>query len=453
MDSNKNRSHSKGISLKVLGIITSISAVLISITLVVSLWLISYENNVVTEANNNYIALKQASNDIQKASDDLTDYVRLFVGNADEKYMAAYFKEAKETKTREKALEKIHQLSLNTSKHEEIHSNIAAAVEESNDLMNLEYYAMKLTCVDNGISYENYPEVGAPDISAIAPENRKTEALNAVLGPAYIGKKDTISYYIGLAINAIDELMHENGVNAANNLHRLIIFQTAIVIVNGIFVLSFIFVLFLYVVRPMNSAVNSIKSNERIRIRGSREFNYLVSTYNEVRLQNEKVKEKLVYEAEHDKLTSLYNRTGYVSLFRRAKLSTTIYVLLDADGFKKINDEYGHEVGDRVLVRIAETLERYFKDDSAYVFRLGGDEFAILVENARPDEVQVIIEICNKINKELSTPKGKIPPITLSIGVAHGEDDDTTDSLFKKADIALYNVKHSGKSDVDVYHS
>ena len=451
MDFSKHHNHSKGISLKALGIITSVAAIAISITLVISLWLISYENNVVTAANANYIALKQASNDIQKASDDLTDNVRLFVGNADEKYMAAYFKEAKETRTREKALEKIHQLSLNTSKHEEIHSDITKAVNESNDLMHLEYYAMKLICVDSGISYEKYPEVGTADISQIAPEDRKTEALSAVLGQTYIGKKSTISYYINLAIDIIDELMHENGVTAASNLKKLIIFQTAIVVVNGIFVLSFITVLFLYVVRPMDSAVRSLKANERLRVRGSREFNYLAATYNEVRLQNEKVKEKLVYEAEHDKLTSLYNRTGYVSLYRRAKLSTTIYVLLDADGFKKINDEYGHEMGDRVLVRIAETLERYFKDDSAYVFRLGGDEFAILVENARHDEVKVIVEICNKINKELSTPKGKIPPITMSIGVAHGEEDDTTDSLFKKADMALYNVKHSGKSDVDIY--
>ena len=59
-----------------------------------------------------------------------------------------------------------------------------------------------------------------------------------------------------------------------------------------------------------------------------------------------------------------------------------------------------------------------------------------------------LFERLEKINKLLSTSKGKIPAFSLSIGMAHGDEDDTTDTLFKKADNALYKVKKSGKSGV-----
>ena len=121
---------------------------------------------------------------------------------------------------------------------------------------------------------------------------------------------------------------------------------------------------------------------------------------------------------------------------------------MDVDGFKEINDKYGHDMGDRVLVKLAETLESNFNEDNAYVFRIGGDEFAILIENVDENIGDSLVERLEKINKLLSTSKGKIPAFSLSIGMAHGDEDDTTDTLFKKADNALYKVKKSGKSGV-----
>ena len=79
MDSKSKNVHTKGISLRLIGLLMSIFAIIVSGALIASLWLISYENNVVTKANENYIALKQASSDIQSASDDLTNDARLFV--------------------------------------------------------------------------------------------------------------------------------------------------------------------------------------------------------------------------------------------------------------------------------------------------------------------------------------------------------------------------------------
>ena len=448
MEQAKKKYQRKGISLKLLAWIISIFVLIISSTLITSLALISVENDKVNQANKNYIAIQQASNDVRMASDYLTDQVRLFVANGDKEYMDSYFVEANVTKRRENALETVHHLAEKTSKHEEIHSNIEKAVDESMDLMNIEFYAMKLICVDQNIPYDEYPSVAIVDISGVAPEDRRSEALDSVLGTEYVARKDRINHFVNIAFNIINDLIRENSKNASDNLRLLTIFQTIIIVVMIVFVVAIVLIFFLLVVKPMDIAFNAIEKNEEVHTYGNREFNYIVDAYNDVHSQNERVKEKLTYEAEHDKLTNLYNRTGYVSLYRRMRLSKTLYILVDVDGFKEINDEYGHDIGDKVLIRIAEVLDRHFSEDNAFVFRIGGDEFAVLVENVSEEMNETIVNRCEKINEELSVQKGKIPQVSLSFGIARGDEDDTTDSLFKKADRVLYKVKQSGKSGV-----
>lgn len=443
--------NTKGISLKLFGLFISTFSLTISFLLVLTLFLVSHENSLVNEATANYVTLQNSSADVQLASDYLTAQVRLFVANADMKYMDNYFIEAKITKRRENALETIHNLSETTSRHEEIHYHMTEAVNESNNLMNLEYYAMKLICVDQGISYASYSEVANADISGVAPEDYKKTALNSVLGPEYMSKKEIITSHVDKALEVIDELMGENTKQAKQYLKNLIIFQAAVIAANVVFVAIAITLLHVYIVAPMNAAVKNVENNEQIQVNASREFNYLVNAYNKAHEQNERVKEKLIYEAEHDKLTGLFNRTGYDSLYRRMDLSTTIYILLDVDKFKMVNDQYGHEIGDKVLIRTAKTISKFFNEDNEYIFRLGGDEFAILVESPEIEICEVLMDKAKKVNAELSKTKGSVPGSTLSIGIARGDESDTMDSLFKKADKALYKVKQSGRGDVVLY--
>ena len=122
---------------------------------------------------------------------------------------------------------------------------------------------------------------------------------------------------------------------------------------------------------------------------------------------------------------------------------------MDCDKFKEINDENGHAVGDKVLKRIASAFEKYFGDDEhTYIFRIGGDEFTILIENYKEENDSELINKLNKMNDELSENIREIPGISLSIGIAHGSKDDTTDTLFKKADRALYEVKNHGRHGI-----
>ena len=237
MAANEKRYQRKGISLKVLGWFTSIFVLTISTALMVSLILIYHQNNVVNEAENNYIILKESSNNVQSASDYLTAEARLFVANADKKYMDNYFEEVNVKKRREKALENIHNIAEKTSRHEEIHNYIHSAVEESMSLMDLEFYAMKLICVDQNIPFAEYQELVNIDVEAVDPADRKYEAFNAVLGNEYAYHKERINHNISLAIEIIDNLINNNQKEASRNLRSLIVFQSIVIGINIVFVI------------------------------------------------------------------------------------------------------------------------------------------------------------------------------------------------------------------------
>ena len=107
---------------------------------------------------------------------------------------------------------------------------------------------------------------------------------------------------------------------------------------------------------------------------GSYEFRYLAKTYNKMYEAFKQSIENLNYEASHDSLTGVYNRAGYDVVKQSLDLKSTAVLIIDADNFKKINDMYGHLVGDQVLKKIEDALRAAFRSED-YICRVGGDEF------------------------------------------------------------------------------
>lgn len=451
MKKEKKNTSGKGISLKVIGIIIASFAFVISVLLVGSLYVLSNKYNDVTESIQHYMDWKNVATDVQSASDYLTDQVRSYVVVGKKKYMDNYFEEAKVTRRRDKALEVIKEHLEGTP----VYNYIVTATNESNDLMNLEYYSMRLVADIKGTDYTAYPEIANVQISsedlALDEADRLQRAIDIVYGEQYIEKKDVIAFNINHATSALDTMMEEKVLDSSRDLKNLIIFQQILIGINVIFLVGMVFILFLYFVRPARIAMKALNSDEEMNVTGIKEFNFLAKTYNKVRLANKHIKERLVYEAEHDKLTGLYNRTGYDAIYRRMNLEKVIYILVDVDNFKAINDKYGHTIGDKMLIRIAKTLNKYFeKDDNSYIFRIGGDEFSILIENSSKDIEKDLVEKLRNINSELSKEAKDVPGSTLSIGIAHGKSADTTDTLFRKADKVLYQVKNHGRNDIKI---
>ncbi len=145
-----------------------------------------------------------------------------------------------------------------------------------------------------------------------------------------------------------------------------------------------------------------------------------------------------------DGLTGLLNQVAIRQRIERLLLDKPAHrldflVLMDCDRFKQVNDTYGHLAGDRFLKLLGESLAGIFKTD-AVIGRLGGDEFCVYIPGA--DSIEAVLDQCNLVNP---TFQQRIKaPFTVSIGVTAVEANDEYDSLFRRADIALYQVKREG---------
>ena len=159
----------------------------------------------------------------------------------------------------------------------------------------------------------------------------------------------------------------------------------------------------------------------------------------------------LASKAETDELTGLYNRAGYDRLLEELDLKTTTLLLVDTDKFKGINDRFGHDMGDRVLQKISNSLLGNFRQND-YVCRIGGDEFAVLMVNVGTLEDDRVCEKIRYINRELAaTAADDLPAVSVSVGVAHGASAENWTELFKHADSVLYRVKQDGGRGCRVY--
>ena len=184
----------------------------------------------------------------------------------------------------------------------------------------------------------------------------------------------------------------------------------------------------------------------------NRELLQYVATQVATAVERKRLYERLQRMARHDELTGLLNRAFLQdridSALARARRNGSRFSLLflDLDKFKKVNDDHGHSVGDRLLQEVAMRLRRCVREADS-VARIGGDEFVLLLENIEPP--QSIAGIVAKLRKELTQPltiDGHLLRPSPSIGVAHfPEDGDQADALFKHADAAMYREKRAGQ--------
>lgn len=158
--------------------------------------------------------------------------------------------------------------------------------------------------------------------------------------------------------------------------------------------------------------------------------------------------------AKHDSLTSLPNRSAF---YERIKLEMTradtqgsafAMAFVDLDGFKAVNDDYGHDVGDEVIKSVARRITESVRTDD-FVARLGGDEFVVLLacQNAGQINVSKVVQkILSSLTQQMDAG-GRAIALSASIGVAfYPRDGHDLESLLRCADSEMYNVKRAGKN-------
>ena len=162
-----------------------------------------------------------------------------------------------------------------------------------------------------------------------------------------------------------------------------------------------------------------------------------------------------LHAALHDQLTGVFNRFAMDNIFSREmglahrNYSPLSIIALDIDFFKQVNDNYGHASGDCVLKHLTYCVSQCIRNTDV-IFRYGGEEFTILLNNT---DLEGALQLAERIRKTVEqTPclcnDGKEISITVSLGISTLNSQDSQDSLFERADKALYQAKKSGRNRV-----
>lgn len=187
----------------------------------------------------------------------------------------------------------------------------------------------------------------------------------------------------------------------------------------------------------------------------SSELTELMDKLKSIELESENTRELLRkerYRATHDSLTGLANREAYnerafgeLKRFRRYGTAVTIGVC-DIDLFKKVNDTFGHQVGDKVIRAIANLLSSRLREVD-FVARYGGEEFVVLMPETQEDQAIIVLD---KIRTAISAIQFKVKEkpvkVSVSFGLSQFVEKDTVESAFERADRALYQAKENGRN-------
>jgi len=225
-------------------------------------------------------------------------------------------------------------------------------------------------------------------------------------------------------------------------------------IILGVFLVSIIYILFV----PHNIFLTTTYTSA-LKIRVILVFSLailLASVYeyfNEILFSNLRyMTNKLEHIANEDQLTKIYNRRGilnFIELSKQHNITPYSIILCDIDYFKKFNDTYGHEVGDKVLIHIADIINQSIEEQGV-VARWGGEEFLIFLP--KTDEIKsymIAQSIRKRLMSNLLSIDNKELKVTLSMGyITEFSIATDIDTLIKQADMHMYEAKKAGRDTI-----
>lgn len=179
----------------------------------------------------------------------------------------------------------------------------------------------------------------------------------------------------------------------------------------------------------------------------------LYKQLNQELTERTQLQSQLSYQAHHDRLTGLPNRYLLVERLheiiklRDSKATDIAFAVLflDLNGFKEVNDNFGHNIGDRLLINVTQRFENCLREDDM-IARFGGDEFVILLEKL--PEKEAAIQVANRLHQVLENPiriNDIEVKISTSIGIVYDDGQySNSDPILRDADIAMYQSKTQG---------
>lgn len=448
----ENRANKQeGFRLQRLNRIMVLAAVLLGIALVAASLSTNRSFSELEKATEGYIRARKDVADMQAGSDYLTDRVRTFIVTGDPDSAADFFYEVEVTRRRDLAVESMEQ----TLSGSDGARYLSAALQASNQLAEIERYAMKLAAAGNGLDIGTLPAaLGTVTLTAadeaLSAEEKLVKAREMVFDATYQAYKEDIRENLALCEQALIGETEDVQKKSTDRLENALTAQTLLI---AIVVMAVIFIV-LYsahlIIRPVNALVKAIEEKQLAEERGAYELRFVSRAYNEAYVQSQQNQEALAYKATHDALTGLFNRGAFEKAKQMTRGRAQAMFIFDVDHFKEFNDRYGHDMGDRVLQKVAATLTGNFRTED-YVCRFGGDEFTVLMVHATSAMRELVEKKIEHIRETLRDTADGLPVITLSIGVAFSDRPDPTDDILKDADTALYITKERGRDGYTFY--
>ena len=224
-------------------------------------------------------------------------------------------------------------------------------------------------------------------------------------------------------------------------------FLAILSVVYGVFIIAYFNSSIVRRIRRFFQVIHSIRIQNdldtRIPVKGHDEIALLGSEFNNLMNELSQSQKIIRYQAYHDSLTGLYNRNEYKVLITKSCVENSKFflVILDIDQFKHVNDTFGQQVGDQLLIEIAHRIEKVV-DQTGIISRLGGDEFSVLLRETEMDKAQLI---SYAILEQLSLPYqvGEYTiSITVSIGVSRFPEDGMREEvLMRRAERNMLAMK------------
>lgn len=442
--------------------IQSLSLWLVAFTLIISVLIgigivqVMKDYYELAQRTREYVFAQEDARDLLFGSNYLTDQARLYAVTKDHDYAEAYFTEVHESRRRDLALEALevhlrgrNEDALNTSKE---------AMELSNALMVLEIHSMKLAALSAGEDMgslareiQDY-QLTEEELSWTA-QQQADASMELVFGEEYRTMKGQIEAKMSDVTRSVIEICERDQAESESTMKNALIRQSIYTVLVVILVIFSYIMIAVLILRPIRIYVNCIKNNNFLEITGAYEFKYLAATYNNVYEMTMEQQNMLRKKAERDALTGLLNRQAFEQLKSQLRISSEplAFLIIDVDVFKSINDNYGHDVGDQALIKVARLLDENFRKVD-YVLRIGGDEFAVIMEKTGPDKKPIIRSKIEAINEILQHPEDEavFPKYSVSVGIAFSEKG-FYDDLFQQTDQALYHTKENGRCGYTFY--
>ncbi len=171
-------------------------------------------------------------------------------------------------------------------------------------------------------------------------------------------------------------------------------------------------------------------------------------------VQKNRLEELLLKLARNDELTKVYNRRAFIEFFdkyisksEREKKQISV-LLIDIDDFKNVNDSYGHNIGDEILINLSNNAKKTLRDSDIFA-RWGGEEFVIMLPDTTKSDAILAANRVRKAIKEFEHPIAGIVTVSIGVTLSLASDGRQLNKMVSRADKALYKAKNSGKDRVE----